>query len=53
MPGDVEDSAPVDVDFNLVKNILESYTSQAGEAGPATNILHSLGLHLPDREHEH
>lgn len=32
---------PVDVDLNLVSNILESYSSQAGLAGPASNLLQS------------
>ncbi|KAM4703322.1 protein ecdysoneless homolog [Rhinophrynus dorsalis] len=40
--------APVDVDLNLVTNLLESYSSQAGLAGPASNILQSMGVHLPD-----
>ncbi|XP_038166483.1 protein ecdysoneless homolog isoform X1 [Arvicola amphibius] len=39
---------PVDVDLNLVSNILESYSSQAGLAGPASNLLHSMGVRLPD-----
>ncbi|XP_076981046.1 protein ecdysoneless homolog isoform X2 [Tamandua tetradactyla] len=39
--------APVDVDLNLVSNILESYSSQAGLAGPASNLLQSMGVHLP------
>ncbi|XP_064418752.1 protein ecdysoneless homolog [Latimeria chalumnae] len=39
---------PVDVDLNLVTNFLESYSSQAGLAGPATNILQTMGVHLPD-----
>ena len=30
---------PVDVDFNLVKNMLASYSSQAGLPGPASNLL--------------
>ncbi|XP_037064522.1 protein ecdysoneless homolog isoform X3 [Peromyscus leucopus] len=38
----------VDVDLNLVSNILESYSSQAGLAGPASNLLHSMGVRLPD-----
>ncbi|XP_078347278.1 protein ecdysoneless homolog [Oculina patagonica] len=45
-----EDSAedtPVDVDFNLVKNILESFSTQQGLAGPASNILNSMGVWLP------
>ncbi|KAM5140819.1 protein ecdysoneless homolog [Mantella aurantiaca] len=40
--------APVDVDLNLVTNILESYSSQSGLAGPASNLLQSMGVHLPD-----
>ncbi|KAJ7362048.1 hypothetical protein OS493_013136 [Desmophyllum pertusum] len=42
-----EDDAPVDVDFNLVKNILESFSTQQGLAGPASNILNSMGVWLP------
>ncbi|XP_037659865.1 protein ecdysoneless homolog isoform X3 [Choloepus didactylus] len=38
---------PVDVDLNLVSNILESYSSQAGLAGPASNLLRSMGVQLP------
>ncbi|KAM4636429.1 protein ecdysoneless homolog [Discoglossus pictus] len=39
---------PVDVDLNLVTNLLESLSSQAGLAGPASNILQSMGVHIPD-----
>ncbi|XP_007454728.1 PREDICTED: protein SGT1 isoform X4 [Lipotes vexillifer] len=39
---------PVDIDLNLVSNILESYSSQAGLAGPASNLLQSMGVQLPD-----
>ncbi|XP_073935241.1 protein ecdysoneless homolog [Castor canadensis] len=39
---------PVDVDLNLVSNILESYSSQAGLPGPASNLLQSMGVQLPD-----
>ncbi|KAM4030244.1 protein ecdysoneless homolog isoform 2-T2 [Anomaloglossus baeobatrachus] len=45
---DEADLAPVDVDLNLVKNILESCSSQSGLAGPVTNLLQSMGVHLPD-----
>ena len=41
---------PVDVDLNLVSNILESYSSQAGLAGPASNLLQSMGVQLPDND---
>ena len=44
-----ENLQPVDVDFNLVKNLLDSYSSQGGEAGPASNILSSLGVHVPEQ----
>jgi hypothetical protein len=45
-----DEDEPLDVDFTLVKNILESYATQPGLAGPATNILQSMGIHLPDPE---
>ncbi|XP_043912028.1 protein ecdysoneless homolog isoform X2 [Protopterus annectens] len=52
--GDNADSElqPVDVDFNLVANLLESYNSQTGLAGPGSNILQSMGVQLPD-DHDH
>ena len=39
---------PVDLDLNLVQNLLESYSSQQGLPGPASNIAGLLGLSLPD-----
>ena len=39
--------APVDDEFNLLKNLLESRASQLGAAGPATQLLSQLGIHLP------
>ena len=38
----------VDLDFNLVKQLLDSYDSQKGLPGPASNLLGSMGLALPD-----
>nr|XP_057914879.1 protein ecdysoneless homolog [Doryrhamphus excisus] len=38
---------PLDVDLNLVTNLLESLSCQAGLAGPASNLLQSLGIRLP------
>ena len=36
---------PVNVDLNLVESLVQSYSSQlAGETGPASNLLHSMGL---------
>uniref|UniRef100_A0A1A7YPZ4 RUN and SH3 domain containing 2 n=1 Tax=Iconisemion striatum TaxID=60296 RepID=A0A1A7YPZ4_9TELE len=44
---EAEEIQPLDIDVNLVTNLLESLSSQAGLAGPASNLLQSLGLHLP------
>eukprot|EP00898_Chlorokybus_atmophyticus_P001396 jgi/Chlat1/2257/Chrsp17S02567 len=40
--------APVNVDVNLVKNMLASYSAQEGLAGPASTLLGAMGLNLPD-----
>lgn len=40
----------VDVDYNLAKNILESFKSQGGMAGPTGNLLGLMGLQLPRDE---
>ena len=40
----------VDIDYNLAKNLLESFKSQAGMAGPAGNILSLMGMKLPRDE---
>nr|XP_056706478.1 protein ecdysoneless homolog [Euleptes europaea] len=42
------DLTQVDIDLNLVANLLESYNAQAGLAGPVSNILQSMGIHLPE-----
>lgn len=44
---DGDEFTPVDADFNLVKNLLESYSSQEGLPGPASNLLGLMGLQLP------
>ncbi|KAK0724777.1 SGT1 protein-domain-containing protein [Lasiosphaeris hirsuta] len=46
-----EDEA-VDIDYNLAKNLLESFKSQAGMAGPAGNLLGLMGVSLPRDEGE-
>lgn len=43
----LDDLPPLDIDLNLVTNLLESLSSQEGLSGPASNLLQSLGLHLP------
>lgn len=42
-----DDDASVNTSVNTLKNILQSYDCQQGLAGPASNILSSMGLHLP------
>uniref|UniRef100_H2XY13 Uncharacterized protein n=1 Tax=Ciona intestinalis TaxID=7719 RepID=H2XY13_CIOIN len=42
-----EDNAPVNIDLNLVENFLQGCHSQAGLAGPVTNVLGSLGINIP------
>ncbi|GIX76184.1 protein ecdysoneless homolog [Caerostris extrusa] len=39
---------PVDVDLTVLKNILESHSSQQGLPGPVSSLLSSLGLEVPD-----
>ena len=43
---------PLDLDMNLVKNLLRSYTAQGGLAGPAGNLAGLLGIALPEGDVE-
>ncbi|KAI3892150.1 hypothetical protein MKW92_050206 [Papaver armeniacum] len=45
-----EELTPVDVDVNLVKSLLNSFSSQQGLPGPASNLLGLTGLQLPQPE---
>lgn len=45
--GEADGLEPVDVDFNTVKNLLESYSQQMGLPGPTSNLLGSMGVNLP------
>ena len=47
---DDESDDEVDVDYNLAKNLLESFKGQAGMAGPVGNILGMMGMQLPRDE---
>ncbi|KAG5953377.1 hypothetical protein E4U53_005792 [Claviceps sorghi] len=46
------DNDLVDLDYHLAQNILESFKSQAGMAGPASNFLAMMGLKLPRDEED-
>lgn len=47
-----DEGAPVDVQLNLVKNVLESFKSQQGLPGPVSNILNQFGVVLPGDNEE-
>ncbi|KAI7564665.1 SGT1-domain-containing protein [Hortaea werneckii] len=53
-PGDAElssdDEDYNDVDLGLAKNMLEAFKGQAGTAGPAGNLMKSLGVNMPRDE---
>ncbi|XP_038997489.1 protein ecdysoneless homolog isoform X2 [Hibiscus syriacus] len=42
-----EEFSPVDVDVNLVKNLLDSFSCQQGLPGPTSNLLGLMGVKLP------
>jgi len=43
---DQEVSDPVDIDLNALTNMLESFHSQDGPAGPSSNLLRSVGFDI-------
>jgi hypothetical protein len=42
----------IDIDYNLAKNLLESFKSQGGVSGPVGNILSMMGIQLPRDEQD-
>lgn len=44
---DDEDDDAVDIGYNALKNMLESYKNQDGMPGPSTTLLNSMGVFLP------
>ncbi|KAJ3262023.1 hypothetical protein HK103_003866 [Boothiomyces macroporosus] len=48
----VDGEDEIDVDLNLMKNMLESFSAQNGLAGPTSNLIGSLGLNLPKLDKE-
>lgn len=46
-PIHVSDSDNVEIDYNLVKNLLESFKSQNGTAGPGGNLMGMMDMRLP------
>ena len=39
-----------EIDFNLAKNLLESFKSQGGASGPGSNMMSLMGMRLPRDE---
>ncbi|KAJ3499784.1 hypothetical protein NLG97_g46 [Lecanicillium saksenae] len=48
--GEEDTDEEIDIDYNLAKNLLESFKSQAGMAGPTGNLLGLMGFQLPRDE---
>ncbi len=46
------DDEDVEIDFNLAKNLLESFKSQGGMPGPTGNLMGLMGVRLP-RDEDH
>jgi len=42
-----EIDAPLDLDFNVIENFLQSFASQDGLPGPVSTLMHNFGLNLP------
>lgn len=47
---DGSEDEEVDIDYNLAKNLLESFKGQAGLVGPVGTILADMGIQLPRDE---
>ncbi|KAJ4412021.1 hypothetical protein N0V82_008900 [Gnomoniopsis sp. IMI 355080] len=47
---DEREDGDVDIDYNLAKNLLESFKGQAGLMGPVGTMLADLGIRLPRDE---
>ena len=47
-----EDEEEVDINYNLAKNILSSFKSQGGVAGPSGNLMSIMGMRFPRDEDE-
>lgn len=47
---DIENFKSVDIDVNALKNILKSYRSELGEAGPSSTMLGPMGVHIESND---
>ena len=49
---DISGGKEADIEFNLAKNLLESFKSQGGAPGPGGNLISLMGMRLPRDENE-
>lgn len=49
---DEDEDEDEEIDFNLAKNLLESFKSQGGLSGPGGNMLNLMGMRLPRDERD-
>lgn len=49
---DASEDEDAEVDFNLAKNLLESFKSQGGGSGPGGNMMNLMGMRLPRDEND-
>lgn len=47
---DASEGEDAEIDFNLAKNMLESFKSQGGASGPGGNMMSLMGMRLPRDE---
>lgn len=52
MHGEPDGDAETNTDVNLARNLLESFRSQGGAAGPGGNMMGLMGLKMPRDERE-
>lgn len=50
---DASEDEEAEIDFNLAKNMLESFKSQGGASGPGGNMMSLMGMRLPRDESDH
>ena len=50
--GIITENEDLNIDYNLVKNLLESFKSQGGVPGPGGNMMGLMGMHMPRDEED-
>ena len=50
--GSDAENEELDIDYNLAKNLLESFKSQGGVPGPSGNLMGLMGMRLPRDEED-